>query len=166
MKKKFLIVVLLGVVITSQLSCIQDKRIYYNLHSTELQNNLIELNDISKEIHKIVKTNRSWRDTATILLVNELIIEVTNLLLIDKLSNISLSAIKDEYKKVYSDNVKIRLEFIRETIRKNNKGIHLLSETSSIRDNKPVSNQIIKVNKVIKTTIILLDKDIENLEKM
>jgi hypothetical protein len=99
------------------------------------------------------------------LLVNELVIEITNLLLIDKLSTINLSVIKDEYIEIYFDKEKTKLEFIRETIKKNHKGIRLLSKTASIKKNKSIVSQINKVNEIIKSSIALLDKDIKNLHK-
>ena len=164
MKIKLLIFIL-GIIITFQPSCTQNKQINHRFHLNDLQSNLIELNDVSKEIHEIVKINKNWSDTATILLVNELIIEITNLLLVNKLSNINPSVVKNKYKEVYSDSVKTRLKFIRETIKKNYRGIQMLSNTYPIRNNESVLNKIDKANEIIRSSIALLDKDIENLQK-
>ena len=133
MRKKIYILLVVWLAVTSQVSCVQPKRTGYPQQSYSLQSNLTELNDISKEMQEIAKGVDNWRDTATILLINGLIIEITNLLLIDKLSTASSSLVKDEYLEAYSKHVKTKLEFIRETIKKNHKGIHVLSNTNSIK---------------------------------
>ena len=63
MKKVFILLIILWVIITSQVACVHNKPITYKLHSKELYDNLIELNDISKNMQEIIKANRSWRDT-------------------------------------------------------------------------------------------------------
>jgi hypothetical protein len=59
MKKAFIILTILCIIITSQVACIYNKPIIYKLHSKELYDNLIELNDISKKMQEIIKANRN-----------------------------------------------------------------------------------------------------------
>jgi len=164
-RKKLYIFLVLWLIVSSQVSCVQPKRTAYIPRSYTLQSSLTELNDISKEIQEIAKGVENWRDIATILLTNELIIEITNLLLINKLSTPSSSLIKDEYVEAYSKRVKTKLEFIRETIQKNHKGINILSNTYSIKSNKAVVHELDKANGIIRALIALLDKEIRNLGK-
>jgi hypothetical protein len=126
---------------------------------------LTELNEISKEMQELAKGVDQWRDTATILLVNELIIEITNLLLIHKLSTARSSLVKDEYIADYASNVRVTMEFIRETIRKNYKGISILSKTNSIKSNEKVVEQLGKAKGIIQESITLLNEEIQALNR-
>jgi len=162
-RKRLCVFLGLWLVLTSQVSCVQPKRAAYPQHSYALQSNLAELNNISKKIQDIAKGVDNWRDRATILLINELLIEITNLLLIDKLSTTSSSLVKDEYLDTYSNSVRVKLKFIRETIQENHKGIHILSNTYLLKSDTSVASELDKADGIIQATIELLDREIQNL---
>jgi hypothetical protein len=57
------------------------------------------------------------------------------------------------------------LEFIRETIQKNHKGMRILSNTYPLRSNESVMSELHKADKLIRASIALLDKEIQELGK-
>ena len=163
LRKRVGIFLALWLTVLSQVSCVKPKQMAYLPSSYALQSNLTDLNDISKEIQARAKEVDNWRDIATILLINELVIEITNLLLIDKLSTVDASLIKDEYREVYANQVKTKLAFIRETIKKNHKGIRIVSNTYSIKSNASVVRELDKADEIIKASIAFLDKEMLSL---